>query len=92
MKIYSSLFRKGQPVLPYRQFVNKVNQFDWSQATDTQLKQELHKSGPMSSERRYCVIKEAIFRCNNIVLFETQLSAAYAMKWGRVAELTTVEQ
>lgn len=76
-------------ILPYRDFVDKVNTFDGSGLSDSALKEELRNSS--HCPRRYGLIKETIIRCKGMVLFDTQLSAAYAMEQGMIAELPTGE-
>lgn len=78
------------PVLPYSEFVEKVNLFSWKEATDLELKKQL-QAAVSDLPKLYSLLKEIIYRCMGLSLFDTQISAAYSMQQGHIAELPTGE-
>ncbi len=84
-----------RPVLPYRGFVEAVNQHNFAGLGESELQTILRdNTGTMDeilTAKRYAVIKEIVLRRTGLCLFDTQLAAAYAMQKGNIAELPTGE-
>lgn len=74
--------------LPYADLVNRVNSFNFSDVPNEGLLAALKEN---STEQRYAVIKELIKRTKGLSLFDAQLSTAYSLQHGRIAELPTGE-
>ncbi|WP_051280377.1 preprotein translocase subunit SecA [Anaerovorax odorimutans] len=85
-----TLFQK-QCVLPYADFVSKVNQFSWSTLNSSELISNIESCDKTNQPLLYSLIKEVITRCTGFTLFDTQISAAYSMAQGNIAELPTGE-
>jgi len=74
--------------LPYADLIGRANEVPCSDIPDDKLPFPLKEA---STARRYAIIKELIKRSLGLSLFDTQLSAAYALQHGRIAELPTGE-
>ncbi len=79
----------------YHDFINSVKNYDFGEHTDSELKSVLSAGSEAKEEpalsKNYAVIKEIIYRCTGLRLFDTQLAAAYSMQKGNIAELPTGE-
>ncbi|MCQ4635962.1 hypothetical protein NE619_04425 [Anaerovorax odorimutans] len=82
---------KRRPVLPYKEFVEKVKAYDWSGAADRELRARLRSIHAAKDPEVYSILSEIIFRCKSVRLFESQIAAAYSMERGEIAELPTGE-
>lgn len=85
----------NRPVLPYHNFISFIHNINITELSDTELKEMLYESSESGKEERlvtrYAAMKEIIFRCTGLHLFDTQLAAAYSMQKGNIAELPTGE-
>lgn len=90
-----TLWLKNELVLPYAEFVKQVNDFCWRNTSDQELKEQLRfcslQAVSLGTAKLYSILKEIVFRCMGITLFDSQLAAAYSMQCGRIAELPTGE-
>lgn len=82
---------KKQCNFPYADFVLQVNQLSWGKLNFLELISAIESCGKSNSPYLYSLIKEMIFRCTGFKLFDTQISAAYSMALGNIAELPTGE-
>lgn len=82
-------------VLTYQDFINSVNRQNFSELQDSELKAILFECTDDDQNallgKRYAMLKEIIFRCMGLRLFDTQLAAAYSLQNGNIAELPTGE-
>ncbi|MEI6578572.1 MAG: accessory Sec system translocase SecA2 [Eubacteriales bacterium] len=84
-------------VLPHQVFINRMNQLSFKELSDSELKYMLFEETDEDAASEallakcYAMLKEIVFRCTGLSLFDTQLAAAYAMQKGHIAELPTGE-
>ncbi|WP_312650071.1 preprotein translocase subunit SecA [Aminipila sp.] len=75
----------------YANFLLRVNHFDWAKLTNMELKSQLQFCDQNNYSKIYSLLKEIILRCTGLILFDTQIAAAYSMQQGNIAELPTGE-
>lgn len=75
-------------VLPYADLIGCTKNFQFNDVPNEALLIALKEK---STEQRYAIIKELVKRTKGLSLFDTQLSAAYSLQHGRIAELPTGE-
>lgn len=82
-----------EPYLPYADFIEQVHKYSWENKTDAALSELLSRYAGLEEKRAaaYSIIKEIIRRKTGLCLFDSQLSAAYSMQSGKIAELPTGE-
>lgn len=96
-KINRRLKSKIQPGLVYADFIFEVNQLDFHNYTNYQLKDalsEFHKKNYFMDKELiafYALMKEAIYRLTGLKLFDSQLAASASLMCGKIAELPTGE-
>lgn len=78
-----------RPYLPYADFVNEVNSFEFSSLVDGKLHEILR--GSENTSERCAIIKEIIKRQTGLNLFDTQISTSRSLLNKRIAELPTGE-
>lgn len=88
MKINMPFYKRL--ILPYRDFIQRVNGFHWEKISHKEMKLKL-KHHQKDTAEVYSLIKEVIFRCKGVKLFDCQIAAAYAMEQGNIAQLDTGE-
>lgn len=74
--------------LPHAGFVRRVNGIQITDVSQEDLPALLKNA---SLEQRYALLKAVIRQVTGLTLFDTQLSTAYSLQLGRVAELPTGE-
>lgn len=95
--MHQRLKTNTQPDLVYSDFLSKVNQLDFHQCSDNELKKSLldyfGKSSYSNVELAeiFGIIKEIIDRLTGLKLFRSQLMASFSLFHGRIAELPTGE-
>ena len=75
---------------PMTQLLFAIRQFDFSHHSLQELKSRLAAARDNVAET-YAILREIIHRFTGLLLFDSQLAAAYAMQLGRIAELPTGE-
>jgi len=75
--------------IPYANVINSVKKHQFSESTNEALATILNEQS--ETEAKFAVIKELILRITGLSLFDTQLSAAYSLYQGKIAELPTGE-
>lgn len=88
MGLFDRLLNKNQ--IPNYSFVRAVNNIDLKNKSNEKLRDMLGSS-ELKDELLFAIIKEVIFRLKGIVLFDTQIAAAYSMLNGKIIELLTGE-
>ena len=73
---------------PMTQLLFAIRQFDFSHHSLQELKSRLAAARDNIAET-YAILREIIHRFTGLLLFDSQLAAAYAMQLGRIAELPT---
>lgn len=73
----------------YEEFAKKVEEFDFSHLTDSELKENIKNFE--FEDKTAALISEAIFRIKGLRLFTSQIITAYALYKGNIAELPTGE-
>lgn len=86
-----SWLRSKQPIFPYADFVEKVNDWKWQDLSPEDLKEFLWTDSVHDMAKRYSLLKEIVFRCTGKRLFDSQIAAARSMREGRIAQLPTGE-
>ena len=76
-------------LLPYADFINRVNNSSFAGLDDVAITAALKKSG--AGDIWVAAIKELILRITGLSLFDSQLCTAYSLMQGRIAELPTGE-
>ena len=81
--------------LPYADFINQVKRTKVEDISDlelvTLLKRKLQEQEQKEQERKFSIIKELIRRIKGLTLYDTQLSGAYSLLCGNIAELAAGE-
>lgn len=78
--------------LPYADFIKEIHACRWENETAAALKTKLCRYAAEGNiPALYSLLKEIIRRMTGLILFDSQLAAAYAMQCGRIAELPTGE-
>ena len=75
--------------LPYADFINRTKKYQVANLNNEDLVGSLREGSEI--EQMFATLKEIIKRLNNLSLFDTQLSAAYSLLQGKIAELPTGE-
>ncbi len=84
---------QGGPDTLYPDFIRKTKDYRWGNQSENELSCLLRQC-VLHNDRMpeaYSILKEIIRRKTGLSLFDTQLSAAYSMQQGRIAELPTGE-
>lgn len=95
--IKSQLFKKEQSFLPYANFADQVNRLCYQDSSDEILKKDVRALNGSSLLNESdlvtacALLKEIIYRLTGLSLFDTQLSTAYSLYNGNIAELPTGE-
>ena len=75
--------------LPYADLIDRAKTHDFSGCAGADLASALRESN--AADRRFAVLKELVRRVTGLSLFDTQLSTAYSLLQGKIAELPTGE-
>ena len=76
-------------LLPYADLISNIKRYQFTDLTTEALVAILQESN--ETEPRFAALKELIWRLKGLSLFDTQLSAAYSLQRGNIAELPTGE-
>ena len=82
------LLHQNDYKLPYMDFINQVKRTKVEDVSDSELITLLKRKLP---EQNFSIIKELILRLMGFTLSDTQLSAAYSLLGGNIAELASGE-
>ena len=82
------VLRQNDCKLPYMDFINQVKRTGVEDVSDLELITLLKKKLP---EQNFSIIMELILRIKGFTLSDTQLSAAYSLLGGNIAELAAGE-
>lgn len=85
------------PSIPYEKQVRAACALDYASLSDTELKARIVRSIPSDNQDidgivpLFALLKEVILRLTGLCLFDTQLSTAFSLYQGRIAQLPTGE-
>lgn len=75
----------------YKKFLSKVHGYLWDTFDAAEISSKLHQAEPSDLPLLYSLVLEAIKRITGFTLFDSQISAAYALQQGKIVQLPTGE-
>lgn len=75
----------------YKKFLSKVHGHLWNTFDAAEISLKLHQAEPSDLPLLYSLVLEVIQRVTGFTLFDSQISAAYALQQGKIVQLPTGE-